>query len=75
MNGKMLAAEMLAAIGGKTDKTRRRAFEKLADAIVKHIQLNAVVTGVIAGPTAGVPAVVGGPITASKALPPGGGIM
>jgi hypothetical protein len=55
MNGKMLAAEMLAAIGGKTDKTRRRAFEKLADTIVKHIQLNAVVTVITSPPVPATP--------------------
>lgn len=52
MNGQLLAKEMLAAIGGKVDKKRQKAFEKLADTIVKHIQLNGVVTvvGVTPGP-------------------------
>jgi hypothetical protein len=69
MNGKMLAAEMLAAIGGKVTKQRRKAFEKLADAIVKHIQLNAVVTGTIVGPAG--PATTGMPILGSKATSTG----
>lgn len=69
MNSKLLAQEMLAAIGGKTDKTRRRAFEKLADAIVRHIQVNGVATGITSPAVPGQPSIV----TCSKAV--GGGIL
>jgi hypothetical protein len=70
LNGQQMAREVMAAIGGKSTKVRQKAFEKMCDAIVKHIQLNAVVTGITS------PAVVGQPltVTASKILPPGGGI-
>lgn len=44
MNADLLAQEMLAAIGGKVTKQRAQAFRKLASAIVRHIQVNAVVT-------------------------------
>lgn len=45
MNGKVLAKEMLAAIGGKTTPARKKAFEKMCDAIVKHIQTQGQVVG------------------------------
>jgi hypothetical protein len=50
LNSNMLAKEMLAAIGGKTDKKRQQAFEKLAQAIVLHIQKNGVVVFTCAAP-------------------------
>jgi ribose 5-phosphate isomerase RpiB len=61
---------MLAAIGGKVDKKRRKAFEKMCGVIVRHIQQNAVVTGIVTSGTGS-----GGTVVASKALPPGGGIQ
>ncbi len=53
MNGTRLAEEMLAAIGGKRTKDRQRAFARLAQAIVRHIQTNMVVTSVGADPQGG----------------------
>jgi heterodisulfide reductase subunit B len=61
MNGDLLAQEMLAAIGGKVDKKRRQAFEKMCKVIVKHIQTNGVVTVVTtcpAGPGTGAGSIV-----------------
>jgi hypothetical protein len=55
MNGSMLAKEMLVAVGGKVTPQRLKAFEKMADAIVKHIQLNAVVTVITSPPAPGLP--------------------
>ncbi len=43
MNGNQLAAEMLRAMGGKVTPQRLKAFQRMADAIVKHIQANLVV--------------------------------
>lgn len=54
MNGNMLAAEMLKAIGGKVTPARLKAFQKMADAIVKHIQTNLQVTSTGADPQGGV---------------------
>jgi hypothetical protein len=61
MNGKALAAEMLAKLGGKKTKERKRAFEDLCEAIVQHIQKNAVVTGPVVGGGGG--SVVAGKVT------------
>jgi hypothetical protein len=44
MNGNMMAAEVLAAMGGMQTKDRILAFQRMCDAIVRHIQLNATVT-------------------------------
>jgi hypothetical protein len=50
MNADMLAMEMLAAIGGKSDAVRIKAFKKLAQAIVLHIQKNAATLGTTSAP-------------------------
>ncbi len=44
MNGAQLAGEVLRAIGGEPTPDRVRAFTAMCEAIVAHIQANAVVT-------------------------------
>jgi len=53
MNGDQLAQEILIAIGGVTNKQRRKAFEKLANAIVLHIQTQGVVNVATTCPAGG----------------------
>ena len=62
MNEDLLAQEMLAALGGKVNKQRLKAFKKLASAIVKHIQTNMVVTSLGVAPPGG------GPVTSTSTL-------
>lgn len=56
MNGDVLAAEVLAAMGGDQSPARLEAFRKLCGAIVQHIQKYGLVTtttpGAQAGPSA-----------------------
>jgi len=51
LNADLLAKEMMRSIGGQTPRQRKAAFTRLARAIVKHFQRNAlvVVTGVESG--------------------------
>lgn len=44
MNGAQMAAEVLQAMGGRVTPARQRAFQKMCEAIVAHIEKNAVVT-------------------------------
>lgn len=53
MNPVLLAQEMLDAIGGERTRERQRAFLKLASAIVRHIQVNMIVTSAGADPQGG----------------------
>ena len=58
MNGDVMAAMILAEMGGEVTAERQEAFRKMCRAIVKHIQASAEVTvnvtgtatGVLAGP-------------------------
>lgn len=50
MSGDQMAAEVLAAMGGQQTKERVKAFQKMCEAIVAHIQANMVVTS--SGPDA-----------------------
>lgn len=52
MNGDQLAQEMLDAIGGEVTGPRKAAFTKLAWALIRHIQQNAVVISTVSGGTA-----------------------
>ena len=54
MNGNKMAAEVIRAMGGKVTPHRLRAFQKMCDAIIKHIQQNMQVTSVGADPQGGV---------------------
>jgi hypothetical protein len=50
MNGDILAAEVLAAMGGQQTPERLEAFRKMCGAIVQHIQKYALVTVVTTCP-------------------------
>ncbi len=54
MSGNQMAAEMLKAMGGKVTPARLKAFQKMAEAIVAHIQKNMQVTSTGADPQGGV---------------------
>jgi hypothetical protein len=47
LNGDMLAAEAIAAMGGKVTPERVQAFQKFCAAIVQHIQTQGVVNVVV----------------------------
>jgi hypothetical protein len=53
LNGDVLTQEILALMGGKVTKERQKAFQKLCQGIIEHIQKYAIVT------TTGVVAVTG----------------
>ena len=57
MNGEILAAEILQAIGGGASPEREEAFRKLANAIVRHIQTQMQVTSLGIAPPLGGPVV------------------
>ena len=53
MNGAQMAAEVIQAMGGRQTPARVRAFQKMCEAIVAHIQKNMVVTSQGADPQGG----------------------
>jgi hypothetical protein len=62
MNGNLLAAEVLKEMGGEVTPERLAAFQKLCEAVVKHIQRNLQVTAVGTAPPGG------GPVTTTSTI-------
>lgn len=68
MNGKTMAAEILAAMGGEDNEIRRKAFEDFCVALVAHIQKNASISGPATGLAMTGP---GTAVTGTIIVPPG----